>query len=451
MRTFDAPEALDIRFYEVQAKSVLNRVPKASQMPFRWTINPYRGCAHACTYCARAIHRSSWPTGASPLAELPVGRLRSTAPSGAALSALRADRVLDHWSTIKTGLPDHARRRNRAGTSGDHRSSAGAAGSTSPERAGPSSAASLTLNNKLMGAGASRAPEGRPDYRRGYLCGLIRGDGHLARARTGDQRPTPRSHHFPARARRHRGPRARPDVPAERESRPTSSLFRPTPESAAMRAIRTQARDNVSAIELIDGRASPGRIGAKASSLASSTPRAATAGRPPDRKHRRRDHRLRAAYLRRFGFDVVVELTAKTNCLAYVRVRGGLREHLRFFHTVDPAITRKRDIEGLAIKIRAPLGVPSIEPLGLTMPLLRHHHRHRRLHRQRRGEPQLLRPAHPHLPRLQRRPRLRARDRRQGQHARGAARPSSGPSWKREHVAIGTNTDPYQWVEGSTS
>ena len=43
IRTFDAPEALDVRFYEVQAKSVLNRVPKASRMPFRWTINPYRG------------------------------------------------------------------------------------------------------------------------------------------------------------------------------------------------------------------------------------------------------------------------------------------------------------------------------------------------------------------------------------------------------------------------
>ncbi|MFN2616521.1 MAG: radical SAM protein, partial [Thermoleophilaceae bacterium] len=51
IRTFDAPEALDTRFYEVQAKSVLNRVPERSRMPFRWTINPYRGCSHACTYC----------------------------------------------------------------------------------------------------------------------------------------------------------------------------------------------------------------------------------------------------------------------------------------------------------------------------------------------------------------------------------------------------------------
>ena len=57
VRRFDAPEALDTRFYEVRAKSVLNRVPEQSRMPFRWTINPYRGCSHACTYCfARPTH-----------------------------------------------------------------------------------------------------------------------------------------------------------------------------------------------------------------------------------------------------------------------------------------------------------------------------------------------------------------------------------------------------------
>ena len=57
VRTFDAPEALDTRFYEVRAKSALNRVPERSRMPFRWTINPYRGCSHACTYCfARPTH-----------------------------------------------------------------------------------------------------------------------------------------------------------------------------------------------------------------------------------------------------------------------------------------------------------------------------------------------------------------------------------------------------------
>jgi DNA repair photolyase len=58
VRRFDAPEALDMRFYEVHAKSVLNRVPERSHMPFRWTVNPYRGCSHACNYCfARPTHR----------------------------------------------------------------------------------------------------------------------------------------------------------------------------------------------------------------------------------------------------------------------------------------------------------------------------------------------------------------------------------------------------------
>ncbi|TDC44571.1 radical SAM protein [Actinomadura sp. KC345] len=44
-------------FYEVHAKTVINKVPEASRVPFRWTVNPYRGCSHACPYCfARRTH-----------------------------------------------------------------------------------------------------------------------------------------------------------------------------------------------------------------------------------------------------------------------------------------------------------------------------------------------------------------------------------------------------------
>jgi DNA repair photolyase len=58
VRHFDAPEALDTRFYEVRAKSILNRVPESSMVPFRWSINPYRGCSHACHFCfARPTHK----------------------------------------------------------------------------------------------------------------------------------------------------------------------------------------------------------------------------------------------------------------------------------------------------------------------------------------------------------------------------------------------------------
>jgi DNA repair photolyase len=57
VRTFDTPEFRGMTFYEVQARSIINRVPEASHVPFRYTINPYRGCSHACAYCfARKTH-----------------------------------------------------------------------------------------------------------------------------------------------------------------------------------------------------------------------------------------------------------------------------------------------------------------------------------------------------------------------------------------------------------
>lgn len=56
VRTFDAPEAMGINFHEVRARSALNHVP-GGRYGFSWTINPYRGCSHACKYCfARRTH-----------------------------------------------------------------------------------------------------------------------------------------------------------------------------------------------------------------------------------------------------------------------------------------------------------------------------------------------------------------------------------------------------------
>ena len=107
---------------------------------------------------------------------------------------------------------------------------------------------------------------------------------------------------------------------------------------------------------------------------------------------------------------------------ACIRIRGGLRERLRFFHLTDPAITRKRTVQGMALKSDAKTRVVSIEPLGMAM----------RLYDITTGTGDFIangvvshncfaRPTHTYLG-LQRRPRLREGDRRQGQRARGAAR-----------------------------
>ncbi|MGW4928005.1 Rv2578c family radical SAM protein [Agromyces sp. NPDC004153] len=57
VRSVQTPEFAGVTFHEVLAKSALNKVPGPSPMPFGWTINPYRGCSHACAYCfARPTH-----------------------------------------------------------------------------------------------------------------------------------------------------------------------------------------------------------------------------------------------------------------------------------------------------------------------------------------------------------------------------------------------------------
>jgi DNA repair photolyase len=51
-----APHLRDVEFVEMPVKQILNRCASPG-MPFRWTINPYRGCEFGCVYCyARYTH-----------------------------------------------------------------------------------------------------------------------------------------------------------------------------------------------------------------------------------------------------------------------------------------------------------------------------------------------------------------------------------------------------------
>ncbi|MDX1872572.1 Rv2578c family radical SAM protein [Mycolicibacterium sp. 120266] len=57
VRSVRTPQFEGITFHEVLCKSALNKVPDASMLPFRYTVNGYRGCSHACRYCfARPTH-----------------------------------------------------------------------------------------------------------------------------------------------------------------------------------------------------------------------------------------------------------------------------------------------------------------------------------------------------------------------------------------------------------
>ena len=103
LRTVRVPEFAGVTFHEVEAKSALNRVPGDSPVPFRWTVNPYRGCGHACVYCldgatARAARRRSHPAHRRSAAR---GRRAGHGGGRRGVRRYVPTPVLAHWSTTK--------------------------------------------------------------------------------------------------------------------------------------------------------------------------------------------------------------------------------------------------------------------------------------------------------------------------------------------------------------
>jgi DNA repair photolyase len=452
VRTFDAPEALDVRFYEVQAKSILNRVPKASRMPFRWTINPYRGCTHACQFCLRGSTRILMADGRTkPLVEIAVG--------DAIYGTVRKDRyryytptrVLAHWETRKhvyrIGLEDGS----ELFASGDHRflTNRGWEHVAGSER-GRWRRPHLTFNSKLIGTGGfAEPPAESSDYRRGYLCGLIRGDGHVAyrkgrpdevrnlRLALADLQPLIRARRYLADA----GVTSR-----EFLFQAARTGYRP------MAAISTCLRDGAAAVgQLMAWPRHPSNDWCKGFLAGIFDAEGSFGGGPGGGVIRiaNTDRTIidwTTYCLRRLGLSGVVEQRKNRDSMHDVRLLGGLPAQLDFFHSSDPAITRKRTIDGMALKSTARLKVVSIDRLGtedlydittgtgdfIANGVVSHNC--------------FARPTHTYLdfdagrdfereivvkvntPEVARAELMR-------------------PSWKREHVALGTNTDPYQWVE----
>ena len=456
VRHFDAPEAIETRFYEVRAKSILNRVPDSSQMPFRWTINAFRGCSHACSYCAGGETPILTADGRhKPIADLDIGdAVYGTLVGESGYRRYARTTVLDKWITIKPAYRVTLEDDTELILSGDHRllSNRGWKHIVNSERGQPDRP-HLTTRNRLVGTGAvAPQPQHDTEYRRGYLCGIIRGDGSLAAY---DRSPTGRGgytqYYFRLALadlealRRARAFLTAADVESrQRVFKRAVGSFR---EITAISAQNAAAFERISA--LIEWPVMPSLQwcrGFLAGIFDAEGSRSTFVLRIANT-----DPQILAwteACARRLGFDTVVDHTSNANGLKCIRIRGGLSEHLRFFHLTDPAISRKRDIEGQMVKTFAKLRVAEIEPLGRALPLYdittgtgdfiangvvshncfaRPTHKYLDFNAGRDFEREIV--VKVNAPEL-----LRAELGRK--------------SWKGEHVALGTNTDPYQWAEG---
>ena len=450
IRRFDAPEALDTRFHEVRTKSAINRVPTVSRVPFEWTINPYRGCTHACSYCAWGATPVLLADGRTrKLEDLQVGdEIVGTVRDGSYRRYARTE-VLAHWMTIRPVWAVTLEDGTRLLTSGDHRflTERGwkhVANSERHELDRPH----LTTDNSLLGTGRFAVPPKQcHDYRRGYLCGLIRGDGHLKRY----EYATETAYRFRL---------ALTDFEALRRAQRfledadvATREFRFASAGGGrreMRGIRTGSRAGYETIrDLVRWPIAPSRAWRKGF-LAGIFDAEGSCGGSDALRICNKDgtivHWVQES-LDRLGFDGVVE-PQRQNGVTYVRIRGGLKERLRFFHLTDPAITRKRTIDGVALESNARTRVVSVEPLGMELPLYdittgtgdfiadgvvshncfaRPTHEYLDFDAGRDFEREII--VKVNVPEV-----LRAE--------------LARPSWGGAHIAMGTNTDPYQWVEG---
>jgi DNA repair photolyase len=122
VRTFDTPGFAAMTFYEIRAKSIISRVPAASRMPFQWTINPYRGCGHACTYCLSGETPILLADGGTKrIAEVREGdALYGTVGEGSHRRYVETT-VLAHWSTRRSAYRVSLSDGRQLVASGDHR------------------------------------------------------------------------------------------------------------------------------------------------------------------------------------------------------------------------------------------------------------------------------------------------------------------------------------------
>lgn len=355
-----------------RAKNVISR-HDSPDLNFSQSINPYRGCEHGCVYCAAGDTPILMATGRTrPLSELrPGDEIFGTRRSGRYRRYVRS-RVLAHWSTTKPAWRITLEDGTTLVTSADHRfltergwkfvTGTGSGASRRPY---------LTRSNKLMGTGAfAEGPMQGGDYRRGYLCGLIRGDALLKSYgyHGGDRRDD--QHVFRLALCDPEALLRAQDYLLDFEVASYEFAFQAgTRRRRPMHAIRANSFAAVEAVrKLIAWPSRPCRewsSGFLAGIFDAEGSYSQGALRIPNTDPEIIDRV--GGCLDAFHLDHVVEHRNRLDSrkpIDVVRLKGGLREHLRFFHTMWPAITRKLDITGQALKSQALLGVVRVEPIG---------------------------------------------------------------------------------------
>jgi DNA repair photolyase len=364
-------EGLEV--YDDQSKSILSE-NDSPDLGFRFSVNPYRGCGHGCSYCAHGDTPILTADGRTkPLSDLRAGdRIYGTERRGH-YRYYTTTTVLDHWSVVKPAYRVTLDDGTTLVTSADHRllSQRGwkhVLGSEQGELRRPH----LTENDRLLGCGAfAAAPRETVEYRIGYLTGVIRGDGTLGvYDYSGRRRARDVLHQFRL---------AMKDGEALERARSYLTLFAIETNEflfqaahggyAEMRAIRTSAKAAVTSIRSLVELPLVVTEDWRHGFLAGIFDAEGSYSGGVLRIHNK-DRAIVALVdecLRHLGWDTAVE--RRPNDMASVRVRGGVREHLRFFHQTDPAISRKRSIEGHALKSARPARVVSVKPLGIALRL----------------------------------------------------------------------------------